>query len=94
MKDKIKEILEGKIHVMDIDSVTEEINLAIYDHFIPMLDLAESKIRNGCKIENSDSDENIWFIESGSDEVVAVGETLRNMLINFYWLETGDLSET
>ena len=92
MKDKIKEILEGKVHIMDIDSVTEEINLAIYDHFIPMLDLAESRIRNGCTIEVDNGNDEIIFLDE-IDTMIAKGETLRKMLINFYWLETGDFNE-
>ena len=93
MKNKIKEILEGKVHIMDIDSVTEEINLAIYDHFIPMLDLAENRIRNGCTIEVDNENDEIIFLDE-IDTMIAKGKTLRNMLINFYWLETGDSSET
>ncbi len=92
MKDKIKEILEGKVHIMDIDSVTEEINLAIYDHFIPMLDLVENRIRNGCTIEVDNENDEIIFLDE-IDTMIAKGETLRNMLINFYWLETGDNHE-
>lgn len=92
MKDKIKEILKGKVHVMDIDSVTEEINIAIFDHFIPVLDLADNRIRNGSIIEVDENTKEIIFLDN-IDTMIAKGETLRKMLLHFFWLETSDWSD-
>jgi len=87
MKDTIRKALEEEN--TDIDSVVEKISSAVYNEFIPVLDLFENRLREGSYLKIDKNTNRIIFLDK-KNNVLASGKNFKAMLINFLWLETSD----
>ena len=88
MREAIIKILKEH-NIENVHGIAEEINLAIFDNFIPMLDMMEVRLREGCKIAVNDN-KTLTLVEPVKGEIIATGGTLRALFLDFFWLETSD----
>ncbi len=54
---------------------------------VPSLDLLQKRLEAGCEITNQDG---LWWLFDRRGEGITSGETLRSMLLNLMWIDTGD----